>query len=87
MKKINFNWDKNIFLKNTRWVCFEDVVDALEEGNLLDIVQHISRPHQKIMIVQIKNYVYEIPFVESDTEYFLKTIYPSRKFKKIYNIT
>lgn len=30
-------------------------------------------------MVQVEDYVYAVPFVETDTEIFLKTIIPSRK--------
>ena len=36
-------------------------------------------PHQRVFVFQINDYIYLVPFVESDTEVFLKTIIPSRK--------
>jgi hypothetical protein len=33
-------------------------------------------PNQKIFIVKVENYVYLVPFVETDVEVFLKTIIP-----------
>ena len=50
---------------------------------VLDISQQ-KYPGQKILMVQVDDYVYAIPFVESDTEIFLKTIIPSRKATKQY---
>jgi hypothetical protein len=55
--------------------------------DLLDIVEN---PHQerskdqKIFIVNINNYAYLVPFVESEREIFLKTIIPSRKATRKY---
>jgi hypothetical protein len=55
--------------------------------DLLDIVEH---PHQerykgqKIFIVNINNYAYLVPFVESEREIFLKTMIPSRKATRKY---
>ena len=55
--------------------------------DLLDIVEH---PHQerykgqKIFIVNINNYAYLVPFVESEREIFLKTIIPSRRATRKY---
>jgi len=36
--------------------------------------------------VVIDDYVYLVPFVESEGEVFLKTIIPSRKAKKRYGV-
>jgi hypothetical protein len=37
------------------------------------------------ILIQIKDYVYLVPYVEDDTSIFLKTIIPSRKMNKKYN--
>lgn len=55
---------------------------AIANNQLLDTVEHPNKEkylNQKIFIVEVKNYVYIVPFVESSKSYFLKTIYPSRK--------
>lgn len=36
------------------------------------------------MVVKINNYAYSVPFVESDNNIFLKTIYANRKYNKKY---
>jgi len=36
------------------------------------------------LVVEINNYAYLVPFVETDEEIFLKTIIPSRKATKKY---
>ena len=41
-------------------------------------------PSQKISMVQVDDYVYSVPFVETETEIFLKTIIPSRKVTRQY---
>ncbi|MFT4929808.1 MAG: hypothetical protein ACI8WB_005943, partial [Phenylobacterium sp.] len=41
-------------------------------------------PNQRIFIVNIDDYAYAVPYVESDREYFLKTVIPSRKLTKRY---
>jgi hypothetical protein len=41
-------------------------------------------PSQRIFIVEIDQYAYLVPFVETDQEIFLKTIIPSRKMTKQY---
>jgi len=83
-----WNKEKNIILKNSRGVSFEQVVMHIEQGDLLDIIKHPNSEkyaHQKILIVLIKDYVYAVPFVEEDENVrFLKTIIPSRKLTKKY---
>jgi len=37
-----------------------------------------------MFIVEIRNYVYIVPFAEDKEKYFLKTIYPSREATKKY---
>lgn len=86
-----FEWDpiKNELLRSEREVCFEDVLVAVEEGGLLDIVVHPSKekyPNQKILVVKLQDYVYIVPYVEDDKKYFLKTVIPSREMTKRYII-
>ena len=60
---------------------------AVETGNLLQIAPHqnpAKYPRQKIMIVEVDNYAYLVPFVENDDHFFLKTIIPSRKATRDY---
>ena len=89
-KTIRYSLEKNEILKFTRDISFEDVILALEEGHLLDDIEHPNKekyPNQNIFIilVVVKNYVYLVPYVEDETSIFLKTIIPSRKMNKKYN--
>ena len=55
--------------------------------NALDTVEHPNQeryPEQQIHVIAIEEYVYLVPFVESNEEVFLKTIIPSRKATKSY---
>ncbi len=66
---------------------FERVLYHIEREGLLDIVKHPNPskyPNQRMFIVNIENYAYLVPFVENETELFLKTIIPSRKPTKKY---
>jgi hypothetical protein len=87
MKPFNWNRDKNQQLQQQRGMTFDDIIQAIEQGNLLDVIKHYNPdkyPNQKIFLVKIDNYVYLVPFVENDLEIFLKTIIPSRKMTKKY---
>ena len=84
-----FDWDeeKNKKLKEERDIGFEDVINAIDDGNLLDIKKHHDQqkhPFQQIFVVNLNNYAYIVPFVEDKEKYFLKTIIPSRKATKKY---
>ena len=79
-----FRWDpdKNEQLIQERAVSFEQITVAVENGHLLQVVQHPNvekYPRQKIMIVGLDGYAYLVPFVEETDYLFLKTIIPSRK--------
>lgn len=87
LKVIKWDPEKNKKLKNdtTRQICFEDVFLALQENNFYYIDKHYNSekyPNQKILFIEINNYIYIVPFVENDEEIFLKTIIPSRKYTK-----
>jgi len=85
---LEFNWsdEKNILLKKERNICFEDVVTAIENNKLLDIIKNQSENHQEqyCLIIDISNYAYIVPFVQERNIFFLKTMYKSRKQTKKY---
>ncbi len=87
-QQFEFSAEKNQFLIKERGICFEDVIAAIDDGNLLDIIKHHNEkkyPNQKIYVVHIDDYVYLVPFVRKDEQtVFLKTIFPSRKLTKKY---
>ena len=73
MKNFNWNEDKNKLLINERGVSFEDIIETIKEGNLLDIIDHYNQEkysQQKIFIVKLNHYVYLVPFIESKQEIF-----------------
>ena len=89
-KTIRYSLEKNEILKSTRDISFEDVILALENGYLLDDVEHPNKekyPNQNIFIIliKIKDYIYLVPYIEDNKSIFLKTIIPSRKMNKKYN--
>ncbi len=87
MKTFLWNEEKNALLKAQRQVSFEEIVLHIGMGFLLDVLEH-PRPEkyagQKIFVVQMNEYVYLVPFVETEGEIFLKTIIPSRKATRKY---
>jgi len=90
MKPISWNLEKNALLKAQRNVSFEDVVFHIMAGDILDTIDHPNQeryPDQQIHMIAIEDYVYLVPFIESEEEVFLKTIIPSRKATKAYRGT
>ena len=84
-----FRWDpeKNKHLKDERGISFEEIVLAVEEGGLKDVLVHPNQrryPGQLVLVVSYRDYVFLVPSVEKDAYYFLKTIIPSRKATRDY---
>ena len=84
MKYFNWNSEKNRKLIKERGVSFEICLVKIESKDVLDILNSVNYPNQKIFVLKIDDYVYLVPFVENKNEIFLKTIIPSRKFTKKY---
>ena len=84
---IEFNEEKNILLKKSRGVSFEDVLKYIEKGYLLDNIPHPNKKYrsQRILVVKIKSYAYAVPYVlDEKGNIFLKTVFPSRALTKTY---
>jgi uncharacterized DUF497 family protein len=87
MATYSWNSEKNRRLKAERNVSFEEVVFTIEKGRLLDIVEHPNQERyggQRIFVVNIRDYAYLVPFVETERAIFSKTIIPSRKATRKY---
>lgn len=87
--EIEYNEDKNRLLKATRGVCFDDVIELIKKDqNIKDVRHHNLNRYQKqrIFVLSINNYTYAVPYVIDlkKKTVFLKTIYPSRKYRKSY---
>ncbi|MDH3316578.1 MAG: BrnT family toxin [Gammaproteobacteria bacterium] len=84
-----FRWDpdKNACLKTGRGISFEEIVLAVEEGGLKDILVHPNQrryPGQVVLVVAYREYVFLVPSVEEKEHYVLKTVIPSRKATRDY---
>ena len=86
-KTYNWNADKNELLIQERGISFERIVIEISLGNEIAVVLHPNQdkyPGQKISVVEVDDYVYLVPFIETESEIFLKTIIPSRKATRHY---
>ena len=87
--RVSYDEGKNLILQQTRGIGFEDVIKAIEHKHILADLKHHDQhkyPHQRVLVIKIKNYAYAVPYVidtKKDT-IFLKTIYPSRVLTKKY---
>lgn len=82
MKYFDWNELKNTQLGLERGVTFDDVKLAIEEGKVIKDKIHPNTkryPNQRILVVDINNYAYLVPYVEDEQKIFFKTIIPSRK--------
>lgn len=83
MKPFDWNRQKSTLLRSSRGIGFEEVVNNINEGHILAVIEHPNKqkyPNQKIYIIDFDDYIYCIPFIEDNEKIFLKTIYPSRKY-------
>ncbi len=87
MKDYKYNQEKNKFLIKERNVDFSEIIKALNDERLVDVIDNPNikkYPNQRIFLVKIKKHIFSVPFIEEETYIFLKTIYPSQKYTKKY---
>jgi len=80
---LEYKWSlrKSERLKKTRGVSFDEITKAKVVANR----EHPKRAHQNILLFEHKGYIWVVPYVAiSDQEVFLKTLYPSRRYTKLY---
>lgn len=83
----SFSPEKNNWLKKERGISFDEIIAAIDNDMLLDVMEHPNKnkyANQNIYVVEINNYVFLVPFVEEENHVFLKTIIPSRTATKHY---
>lgn len=86
MKNIRWDDKKNAQLLQNRNISFDQILNEISNKRTVDILNHPNQgkyPNQQIMIFNIQDYIYCVPFVENENEIFLKTIYPNRKLTKL----
>jgi len=83
-----FSPEKNLTLIKERRISFEEVIAAIGNDQILDIIHHPNQKkygNQKMYVIYAKEYVYLVPFIiDENGDIFLKTIIPSRKAKQKY---
>lgn len=84
-----YDWDpeKNEKLKAERGISFEDIKFCIMPGAEVDVFEYLNQSKysdQNVSVVIVDEYAYLVPYVETETVVFLKTIIPSRKATKKY---
>lgn len=84
---MDFVWDidKNAWLKEERFVSFEEIAAMIQEGDYHEVIENPARPGQQCAILTLRDYTWAVPYViDADDRIVLKTAYPSRKYHRIY---
>ena len=79
----DFNKEKNELLFQLRGITFNHVIEIIAEKGVLLNIPHPKKekyPNQSMFVVEVNHYTYCVPYVVKDETYFLKTIFPSRKY-------
>jgi uncharacterized DUF497 family protein len=82
--ELRFSEAKNDWLIANRGVSFDDVIEAISEGRVLRIFEHPNQekyPGQQMMVINIDNYPYCVPFSMDEQIVEFKTVYPSRRYR------
>lgn len=79
-EKLRWSASKSAELKLKRGVAFEEIVLA----DLIAVRTHPTRPNQWIFLFRLDDYIWAVPFVPDDDGIFLKTLYRSRKYTKLW---
>ncbi len=80
MKGLKWNLLKSERLKKTRGMTF----DEISKATLIKIKEHPGKAGQRLMLFEAKGYIWVVPCVITESEIFLKTLYPSRKYTKMF---
>ncbi len=81
--EFDFSIEKNEILFEKRGVTFYQIIESIAEKGILLNVYHPNKskyPNQQMFVVDLDNYTYCVPYIQEGNKYFLKTIYPNRKF-------
>jgi len=84
---VNILWDneKNNKLIADRGLSMEIFASLILEKKYHAILKNPSRMEQKLFIIPYQNYTYVVPFIiDSEKNIILKTIFPSRKYHRLY---
>lgn len=79
-----FSPEKDELLRRRRGISFIDVIEVLANDGVLSDFEHPNQeryPGQRVYVIALGGYAYCVPYVRMGDVVFLKTAFPSRKFK------
>lgn len=82
-----FDWDedKNDWLIANRGISFQLIKELIESGFTIAVIEnHAPYVHQKVYMVKVVDYIYEVPVFEDEEKIVLITAFPSREATKRY---
>jgi uncharacterized DUF497 family protein len=83
--QIIWDTDKNRKLLTERGLSLEVFASLILDKKYCAILKNPSRKEQKIFVIPYQNYTYVVPFlIDNEQNIVLKTVFPSRKYHKIY---
>lgn len=86
---MDFEWneEKDAVLRDRYGIGFEECVTAVRSGLLIADLKHPNRmryPNQRLLILKINDYAWDVPYVRDGNTLFLKTLFPNRKHTARY---
>ena len=78
---IRWNSVKSARVKRMRGVSFKEL---MIDGEMIEIIDNSGRQGQHMLVFEYKKYIWIAPCVIEEENVFLKTLYPSRKYRKFY---
>jgi hypothetical protein len=86
MLQIEWNVEKDMWLRSMRGLTFQMVEEAIALEAILDDTKHPNpqRAHQRILVFRVNGRCVAVPYVRSAAGLFLKTMYFSRELDKFY---
>jgi uncharacterized DUF497 family protein len=85
--ELRFDPAKNARLVRERGISFEQIIELIADGKLLQVRAHPNQekyPNQLLNEIDVGAYVYVVPVVKQGLTLILKIIYLSRKAAKKY---
>ena len=85
--QIEWNETKNEWLKKERGINFEKISYMIHNNEHIAIIPNINSKYypEEMFILNIDNYIWNIPFYVKDGVVVLKTAFRNRQLNKIYN--
>lgn len=80
MKKVEWDVLKNRRLKEIREASFDNLLNS----KFIGLYEHPKRKNQFLLLYEYESYVWVVPCIIKKDSIFLKTLYPSRKYTRLY---